>query len=100
MKSATFTALAADGDGPTIAIDVDDVAGHRSPVDQVGQSHGALAAAHPGLATGELAELLALDGIDRAQPDALTVDFDGVAIDDGCRSRDGLGMSRSNQRCG
>ena len=81
-------ALEANGDDAAIAIAITRIAANYRTTDPVGQSQCRLLAAAPCCAVGAGAFLPAFRRIDAVKPDALTVDFDGVAVNDGGRSND------------
>ena len=75
----------ADGHDAAITVDIARLAAHRGAANPIGQRKAHLLSATPASAGGSHAELAAFEGIDTKQPNTFAVDFDGVAIDYGCR---------------
>ena len=71
----------AAGDQAAVAVDVALVSGGEAPVSQGLEFLRGLSAAGPGPALGVRAALIVLGGVDAVQPDSLTLDLEGVAID-------------------
>src|SRR3546814_19041984 len=62
--------------------------GHRAQGDLVRKCQGCLLTTAVRLAAGIAACLAAFGCVDAVKPDTLAMDFDGVAVDPGCRSEE------------
>jgi len=72
------------GNRPLVAVNASSFAKHRPAGDEVGQREGRILAAPIRRSVGALTCLPALGRVYAVQPNALAMDFDGVAVDDGC----------------
>ena len=79
-----LAADAADGDDLAVAISVARLANHCLLPNVIGESEGRLLTAAVSASVSSFAVLPDFRGVDAEQPNALAVDLDNVAFNDGC----------------
>ena len=89
--------LEADSDDTTIAVEIAGLAAHGRSSDPIGQRKARLLSASPPFAGRSHTELAAFGGVDAKEANALAVDFDGVAVDDGGDTDDAILCERPDR---
>ena len=81
-----------------ITIEIARLTVHGRTPDPIGQREAALLSTTPALGGGPHAELAAFGGVDAEETNALAVDLDGVAVDDGGDADDAvLGVTENGR---
>jgi hypothetical protein len=82
--------LKTDGNDAAVTVKIARLADHSTASDPIGQRKTPSLPATPAFAIGPHAELAAFGGVDAKEADALTVNLNGVAVDNGSDADDGI----------